>query len=149
MDRSYVDRNKATRERLAALLAATPDAALEAPIDGWSGKALVAHLAFWDRMVKLRWEHAAINGLQVPAAIDSTTTDFINDGQIPEWTAIPAHLAKELALAAAEACDQHVASLPDASVEAADNGPLYRLLDRSVHRSMHLDSLEAGLAAHR
>ena len=149
MDRSYVERNKATRERLTALLAATPDAALDAPIDAWSGKALVAHLAFWDRMVKLRWEHATSNGLLVPAAIDSTTTDFINDGQIPEWTAIPARLAKELALAAAEACDDHVAGLPDACVEAADNGPLYRLLDRSVHRTMHLDALEAGLAARR
>ena len=149
MDRSYVERNKATRERLAALLAATPDGTLEAPFDGWSGSALVAHLAFWDRMVKLRWEHAAANGLLVPAAIDSTTTDFINDGQVAEWTAIPARLARQLALAAAEACDEHVAGLPDAFVAAADNGPLYRLLDRSVHRTLHLNSLEAGLAARR
>ena len=145
MDRSFIERNEASRTRLATILAATPDVALEASLDEWTGAAMVAHLAFWDRMVKIRWQHAARTGLSVPAAIDSTLTDFINDGQLAEWRAIPAVLAKELALAAAAACDAHVAGLDDAAVEACGSGPLFRLLDRSVHRNMHLDALEAAV----
>jgi hypothetical protein len=98
-------------------------------------------------MVLLRWEHAAREGLRTPISFDGQLTDLINDGQVAEWSALPAGLARQLALSAASACDTHLAQLDDDAVQAALDAGLPRLLDRSVHRTLHLDELKAALAA--
>lgn len=149
MDRSFNARNDASRKRLADVLGRLSDAALERPLDAWSGAAILAHLAFWDRMVLVRWEHAAREGLRTPITFDSPVTDLINDSQMAEWSALPTGLARELAVSACAACDAHVAQLDDAAVQAAIDAGHLRLVDRSVHRTMHLDALEAAVAAPR
>lgn len=57
MDRSHADRNDAARTRLRDLVARLGDDGLARPLaDGWTVGAMLAHLAFWDRIVLARWQ---------------------------------------------------------------------------------------------
>ena len=56
---------------------------------------------------------------------------------------------RALVILAAADCDAHVAELPDVLAQAAVDAGMERALDRSVHRALHLDPVEAALADDR
>jgi hypothetical protein len=143
VDRSHDGRNDASRERLRELASAMDDAALERPADGeWTAGMLLAHLAFWDRFVAQRWDHAARTGRAVPINLDSEMTDLLNDASLEQWRALPGRQAVELAVAAAATVDAVIAGLDDERVQAVLDAGYTRLVDRSVHRRLHLDALD-------
>ncbi len=143
MDRSYVDRNEASRERLTLTIAGlSPEDLERSDADGWSVKVLLVHLAFWDRLVASRWRHAARSGRTTPLDIPDEAGDLINESAAAGWAAVAAERAPELALAAAREVDELVRALPDEVVEAVLDEGRPRLLDRSIHRSQHLDSID-------
>lgn len=146
MDRSFIDRADASRARLTDLLGRFSDAALATTVGDWSGTVLLAHMAFWDRMVLVRWQHAARDGRTVPTGLDAAVADLINDAMVAEWRLIPGPIARLLAMEAAEAVDAHIAQLDDPTLEASLAAGLVRLVDRSIHRTLHLDDLERALA---
>jgi hypothetical protein len=101
------------------------------------------HLAFWDRqwLAKLEeWERTGV--VVVPPLRD--VINGINDGMLPWWRSIaPAQVRHEV-VAAAEAMDAKVASLPQHLLEAilADRP---RTLIRATHRREHLGEIERAL----
>ncbi len=148
IDRSYLERNDTERARLRRLVERASDADLARPIDGgWTVAATLAHLAHWDRGVIGALEEWERNDVQ-PWGGDA---DTINAAELPRWQAMPPRAAAQVAVAAAEAVDEKVRSLPDAVVEAILAAGRTRLVDRSLHRRDHLDTLEraVGEAGHR
>ncbi len=148
MDRGYVKENDAARERLKTLVRRASDAGLIEPMPaGWTPASVLGHLAFWDQRIVVvveQWQRAG--AAAAPAAVDRGVVDWINDAAKPMLLALPPRSAAEIAVAAAEAADRAVASLPDAFLAAnqAAGGPV--ILLRALHRRQHLDEIEQVLA---
>ena len=141
-----VTANDEQRERLADIVGrlTSDDYALEA-MPGWTVGAVLAHLAFWDRLVIERWTRAIADAATIPVSLSEVLTDLINGASLAQWLAMPGPLAGREAIAAAEAVDQFVEGLEEARVAAADEAGLGRLVDRSLHRAEHLDMVDAAL----
>lgn len=122
------------------------DLAREA-MPGWTIGALLAHLAFWDRLVIERWTRAIADDATIPVNLSEVLTDLINGASLAQWRAMPGPLAGREAVAAAEAVDAYVEGLEEARIAAAEGAGLGRLVDRSRHRAEHLDMIESALEA--
>src|SRR5262249_45403926 len=108
---------------------------------GWTIGAVLAHAAFWDRYVTTRLSRWKKQGFEdVP--IDP---DAINDSALPGWRAIPGRVAAADALAAAEECDAQTARGADDLASVILAAGRLRVLDRSIHRSEHIDQIERAL----
>jgi hypothetical protein len=138
--------NDEQRERLEDIVGrlTSDDYALEA-MPGWTVGTVLAHLAFWDRLVIERWTRAIADDATIPVSLSDVLTDLINGASLAQWLAMPGPLAGREAIAAAEAVDQYVEGLEEARVAAADAAGLGRLVDRSLHRAEHLDMIDAAL----
>jgi hypothetical protein len=140
--------NDEQREQLAALVdrLTAGDYALEV-MPGWTIATLLAHLAFWDRLVIERWTQAIAADTTIPVSLSHVLTDLINGASLAQWSAMPGPLAGREAVAAAEAVDAYVEGLEQARIAAAEAAGLGRLVDRSLHRAEHIDMIEAALKA--
>ncbi len=140
--------NDEQRVRLAQVVGrlTSDDHAREA-MPGWTIGALLAHLAFWDRLVVERWTEAIADGATIPVSLSDGLADLINGASLAQWTAMPGPLAAREAVAAAEAVDACVEGLEEARAVAAQAAGLGGLIDRSRHRVEHLDAIEAALEA--
>jgi hypothetical protein len=146
MEHTYRQRNAAGRQRLRALVDRLSDADLVRSIsDGWTVAAILAHLAFWDRFVLVRWQHAAREGQRVPAGVADMLLDLINEASLAAWQALPPRVAAQQAIAAAETIEQLVAALPDDVAAEAISSGRAALLDRTLHWTAHLDEIEQAL----
>jgi DinB superfamily len=144
-DRSYVAENDRERRRLDALVGKLDDAALSRAMPaGWTVAAVLAHLAFWDQRIVLLSEQLR-RGAPVPPP-DAGSVDWINDAAKPMQLALPPRRAATLAIDAARAADQAVATLSDEwlAKNAAAGSPINLL--RAEHRREHLDEIEHALA---
>jgi DinB superfamily len=146
MDRTYITRNDASRAHLDDLVDHLTEEQLAIVADGWPVRVHLAHLAFWDRFTLLRWEETVRSGRELPVAVGDVLLDLINDAQVAHWGALHAEETRALVKLAAADCDAHVATLPDAFIQAAQDAGLPRTLDRSVHRALHLGPVEAALS---
>ena len=140
--------NDEQRERLVALVdrLTAGDYTLEV-MPGWTIGTLLAHLAFWDRLVIERWTQAIAADATIPLSLSDVLTDLINGASLAQWLAMPGPLAGRESIAAAEAVDAYVEGLEQARIAAAVEAGLGRLVDRSLHRAEHLDMIEAVLGA--
>ena len=68
----------------------------------------------------------------------------MNDVRLPFWRELAPREALEQAIKTAEALDRIVADLSPAEAEAVA-AQRYRVLDRSLHRSEHLDEVDRAL----
>ena len=144
-DRSYVAENDRERRRLEALVGRLYDAALgRAMPAGWTVAAVLAHLAFWDQRAVLLSEQLR-RAASVPQ-VDAGNVDWINDAAKPMQLALPPRRAATLAIDAARAADQAVATLSDELLakNAAAGSPINPL--RAEHRRAHLDEIEHALS---
>jgi hypothetical protein len=143
MDAKINDRNRASRDRLRAVAVRLSEEELIRPIDPpWTAAALLAHVAFWDRFVQARWLHALRTGSTVPLSIDDAAMELLNEAALPEWLVIPPGAAVAECLAAAESLDGVLESLEDEVVSQALTEGRERLVDRSLHRGEHLETIE-------
>lgn len=144
--RDHDERNRRSRERLAALTAGLDAAALRRPLgEHWNIATGLLHLAFWDRFVTERWAHADSNDLGLPVPFESVIEDLVNETLTPLLLRIPVEEAVGRALEAALASEQTIAGLSAEKIEAAQREGKPRLVDRSIHRTEHLDEIEALL----
>jgi hypothetical protein len=135
--RAIVD---ASRERLQRFVDATSNGDLSRPIDDdWTGSALLAHLAFWDRRAA-RLIRRCQQGTCVPSSADE---ELINQSALPQWRLIPPRSAAQEALDAAAAIDGLLAE-PSAE-QLARLRHIEVNYDRSKHRNEHLDYVERNL----
>jgi hypothetical protein len=143
------DRNRAAVERLRALGARLSDEELTRLIEPpWTAAALFAHVAFWDRFVHARWRLAASTGRGTPLPIDDAVQELVqelvNDASLQQWLLIPPQTAFQDCLAAAAEVDALIGSLKADVVSELVQGRRERLVDRSLHRREHLDTLETA-----
>ena len=155
VDRYYLERNQASRERLRDVVGRLTRADLARPIDpsdqsSWTIGQALGHLAFWDRFVASRWRAAGAAGPgHRPIYVPDEVEDLISSGLEPLLSAFVdgsgAGLMGE-ALAAADAVDGLIANLSDETLLRAVLAERPRMLDRSAHRAAHLDAIERALS---
>jgi len=146
--REVDERNRKTRDRFRALGSRLTDVDLARSLDpSWAVSGLMAHVAFWDRFVLGRWQLSVAAGTRTPRPIEDAALDLINDAALPQWNAVPPRVALEECLSAAEELDGFVASLDVDVVEELIRDKRERLVDRSLHRGEHLETIEAAFPA--
>jgi hypothetical protein len=142
----YSQQNNDSRRRLESLLRGLSDADLARSTDyGWTVAALLAHLAFWDHRVSVilqRWQEQGFD----PSPIDAAA---VNDSLRVICHALEPRAAAELALSAAQKVDSELDLLTaDRVKEIEDHAKATDTqlrMNRSLHRSGHLDDIEALL----
>jgi uncharacterized damage-inducible protein DinB len=143
MDRSFVALNRAATQRMHALAARLTDEELQHPVgEHWTVAIALAHIAFWDRRALHVLDLSEREGRFTFPQLD----DFVNDLSLPLWAAVPPRHAARIALESAQALDARLEAYPSALLEEfyAAN-PAFVL--RAVHRGLHLDEVDAALAA--
>ena len=141
MDRSFVERNRASRERIRDLAARLSDDELQHRVgEHWTVAITLAHLAFWDRRALYVLDMTEREGKLFIPEIDI----FVNDLSLPLWAAIPPRQAARLAVEAAEEVDRRLEAFPPSLLDQ-----IYtynqRWVVRALHRGEHLDQADAAL----
>jgi hypothetical protein len=142
MDRSFMERNRASTERIRLLAAALSDDELQTPVgQHWTVAIVLAHLAFWDRRVMYVLDMTERDGHLFIPEIDI----FVNDLSLPLWAAIPPRAAARIAIETAETLDRRLEAFPPTLLEE-----IYtynkRRVERSLHRGEHLDQAAGALS---
>ena len=141
MDRSFIERNRLSTERIRLLAAGLTDEQMQTPVgEHWTVAIVLAHLAFWDRRVMYVLDRSEQDGKLFIPEIDI----FVNDLSLPLWAAIPPRQAARIAIQTAETLDRRLEAFPPLLLEE-----IYtynkRWVDRSLHRGEHLDQAAAAL----
>jgi len=143
MDVDLTERNRASLDRLRAVAARLSEDELVRPIDPpWTAAGLFAHMAFWDRFAHARWVEAVNTGNAMPVPLADDPLELVNQAGLDGWAAVPPHLAIQQSLTAAETINAFVRTLDDGTVSRLVTSGRERLVDRSIHRGQHLDTIE-------
>src|SRR5262245_2405982 len=141
LDRSFIERNRASTDRIRALAARLSDAELQHPVgEHWTVAIALAHLAFWDRRVDYVLDMTERDGTLFIPEIDI----FVNDLSLPLWAAIPPREAARIAIETAETLDRRLESFSPALLEEI-HAYNERWVVRALHRGEHLDEVDAAL----
>lgn len=148
MSQQFVVENARERERLCNLVNNITDEELTTTLyeEGWTIAVALAHLAYWDnrRLVLVRkWTQKGVT----PTPI--VDMDITNDTLTPFLLAIPPRKAAELATLTAEALDHELEEASLDLITAIEALGDRHALNRSIHRKMHLDEIEALLRTKR
>jgi hypothetical protein len=141
LDRSFIELNRASTERIRALAARLSDAELLHPVgEHWTVAIVFAHLAWWDRRVMYVLDMTERDSKLFVPQIDIV----VNDLSLPLWAAIPPREAARIAIETAETLDKRLEEYSPALLEEVF---IYnkRWVVRSLHRSEHLDETDAAL----
>jgi hypothetical protein len=141
MDRSFVERNGASRERMLALAERLTDDELRTRVgEHWTVAVVYAHLCWWDRRVMYVLDRTEADGALFVPEIDI----FVNDLSLPLWAAVPPREAVRLALDNAAELDRRLEGYPPALLgEVFQHNPRWVL--RALHRGEHLAEAERAL----
>jgi hypothetical protein len=142
LDRAFVEQNRASTDRIRALVERLTDEEMQQWVsEHWTVAVALAHLAFWDGRVMYVLDSTERDGkLFVPEEIDIV----VNDLSLPLWAAIPPRAAATIAIETAEALD---ARLDGFRPELLEQVYAYnrRWVTRALHRNDHLDEVDATL----
>jgi hypothetical protein len=141
VDRSYIEQNRISRERIRTLAGQLSDEQLQHRVgEHWTVAITFAHLAFWDRRIGYVLDKTESDGKLFIPEIDI----FVNDLSLPLWAAIPPRQAARLAIETADEVDQRLEAFPASLLEE-----IYtynkRWVVRALHRNEHLDEADAAL----
>jgi DinB family protein len=141
MDRSYIELNRASTERIRALAARLTDEEMQTKVgEHWTVAIVFAHLAWWDRRVMYVLDMTEKDGKLFIPEIDI----FVNDLSLPLWAAIPPRAAARIAIEASETLDKRLEEYSPELLEEIYNHNK-RWVIRALHRGEHLDEADAGL----
>lgn len=136
MDLAYCERNAASFARLRELVERLIPTDLERALgDGWTVKAALMHMAFWDRYAAIfvdRWQRW---GFQRTKDDDA---EPINRAGLPEWLVAPPDHEFSAAIAAAEHANEVAASASDELRIAIDAGGEAWACQRFLHWDEHI-----------
>ena len=142
MDAGYNERNRLQTRRLKELRRLS-DEDLECPVgEYWTVAIALAHIQYWDGRAVGALEVWRRHGL--PLTLWTNGEGVINDVRLPVWSECPPREALEQAIKTAEVLDRIVEDLSPGEAETVA-AQRYRVLDRSMHRSDHLDEIEPAL----
>jgi hypothetical protein len=141
LDRSFVERNRASTERIRALAASLTDEEMQHPVgEHWTVAIALAHLAFWDRRVIYVLDITERDGKLFIPEIDI----FVNDLSLPLWAAIPPREAARIAIETSEELDRRLEDYSQALIEEI-HAYNERWVVRALHRGEHLNEVDAAL----
>jgi hypothetical protein len=141
LERSFVELNRASTQRIRNLAARLSDEELQHPVgEHWTVAIVLAHLAFWDRRVLHVLDMTERDSKLFVPEIDI----FVNDLSLPLWAAIPPRAAARIAIETAETLDKRLEGYSPALLEEIFNYNK-RWVIRALHRGEHLDEAEAAL----
>ncbi len=140
-DRSFVELNRASTQRMRALVTSLSDQEMQRRVgQHWTVAIALAHLAFWDRRVLQILDMTEHGGKLFSPAIDVS----VNDVSLPLWAAIPPREAARLAIETAETLDARLENFPPELLnEIYTQKP--RWVVRALHRGEHLEEVDAAL----
>jgi len=141
MDRSFIELNRASTERIRALAGRLSDEEMQHPVgEHWTVVIALAHLAWWDRREMYVLDMTERDGKLFIPEIDI----FVNDLSLPLWAAIPPREAARIAIDTSETLDKR---LEDYSPELLEEIYNYnkRWVVRALHRGEHLDDVDTAL----
>lgn len=141
MDRTFVEMNKQSTERLKKLVSRLTESDMHRKVGAdWTVAIALAHLAFWDQRVHLTLDRSEPGGKLMPVEIDTV----VNDVMLPMTAIIPGKAAGTLAIQTAEALDVRLEALPEGLLEQL-NAHNPRWVTRALHRNEHLDEVDTAL----
>jgi hypothetical protein len=141
LDRTFIELNRASTERIRALAARLTDEEMQTKVgEHWTVGILFAHLAWWDRRVMYVLDMTEKDSRLFIPEIDI----FVNDLSLPLWAAIPPRDAARIAIETSETLDKR---LEDYSPELLEEIYNYneRWVIRALHRGEHLDEADEAL----
>ena len=142
---TWRERDRRSRERLREVAArAGSDDAIRSEPGGWTVAAALAHIGVWDSLTAARWREARAAGQLVPDELPQGIVDFVNAGTLPLLVTLPIEAGLAFAERGAEQLASVLHSLPDEVLLEAKRLGRENLVDRSAHRTEHLDEIEAA-----
>lgn len=145
-DRSFERANDESRTELARLVEAlTPEQRRIGVGGGWTVDSVLAHMGFWDRWQGGRLSAMADGTWTIAGDVAPAVEHLANEALDPYWAAIDLPALPSLALAAATAVDTLIVRLPDATIDAVDQGPSDELLHRHRHRREHIAQIHRAI----
>jgi len=138
MDRNFVQRNRASTDRLKKLVQGLTSADMDHKVGAdWNVAVTLVHLAFWDRRVQFVLDRTQREGRLSAVEVDTVVNDLL----LPICQLVPGSDAARLAVETAEALDRQLESFPEALLEQVRaHNP--RWVNRSLHRNEHLDDVD-------
>jgi hypothetical protein len=137
------ERNREGLERLRRI-SSLSDAELAMDTgNGWSVATVLGHMAFFDRMLPLRWDVYERDGSF--AELTPNHFDLINHAGASDWSALPPGAAVTRCIAAAELAVARIEALPEKAVAVAQETNRPALLERILHWGPHLDQIESAI----
>jgi hypothetical protein len=141
MDRSFIELNRASTERIRTLAARLTDEEMQTRVgEHWTVGIVFAHLAWWDRRVMYVLDMTEKDGRLFIPEIDI----FVNDLSLPLWAAIPPRAAAQIAIETSETLDKRLEDYSPQLLEEIYNYNK-RWVIRALHRGEHLDEADAAL----
>ena len=141
MDRSFIEVNRASKERMRALAEGLSDEEMLTKVGKhWTVGIVYAHIAWWDRRVMYVLDMTEKEGRLFIPEIDIV----VNDLSLPLWGAVPPREAVRIALETAETLDKRLEEYSPALLEEIYNFNK-RWVIRALHRNEHLDEADAAL----
>ena len=141
LDRSFVEQNRASTQRIRRLVARLSDQEMLHPVGKhWTVAIALAHLAFWDRRAMYVLDMTERDGKLFIPEIDI----FVNDLSLPLWAAIPPRDAARIAIETAETVDKRLEGFSPALLEEIHTYNK-RWVIRALHRGEHLDEVDRAL----
>ena len=141
MDRSFIELNRASRERMRTLAERLTDKEMLTKVgEHWTVAIVYAHIAWWDRRVMYVLDMTEKDGKLFIPEIDI----FVNDLSLPLWAAVPPREAVRIAIENAEALDKRLEEYPPVLLEE-----IYtynkRWVIRALHRGEHIAEAETAV----
>jgi Mycothiol maleylpyruvate isomerase N-terminal domain len=142
-DRSYVEANRRSLDRMATFVETATDDDLRTEMPaGWTVSAVLGHLAFWDQRVQVVLDMSE-EGVK-PPPYDEGSVDWINDTAKRFLLAMEPRALARFAVEIATRTDERVAHLSDELLDEATQ--LWFTERRCDDRNEHLDEIEQALA---
>jgi Mycothiol maleylpyruvate isomerase N-terminal domain len=144
IDRSYIEANRASLDRMRTFVQTATDDDLRTEMPaGWTVSAVLGHLAFWDQRVQVVLDMVE-EGVK-PPPYDEGSVDWINDTAKRFLLAMEPRALARLAVEIATRTDERVANLSDELLEEATQ--TWFTQERWRDRGEHLDEIDQALGA--
>jgi hypothetical protein len=144
VDRSYVEANRASLDRMRTFVDTVTDDDLRTGMPaGWTVSAVLGHLAFWDQRVQVVLD--MVEAGVKPPPYDEGSVDWINDTAKRFLLAMEPRALARLAVDIATQTDERVAQLSDELLEEATQ--TWFTQERWRDRTEHLDEIDQALGA--
>jgi len=141
LDRSYIELNRTSRERMHTLAGRLSDEELLTKVgEHWTVGIVYAHIAWWDRRVMYVLDMTEKDGKLFIPEIDI----FVNDLSLPLWAAVPPREAVRIAMETADTLDKRLEEYSPALLEEIFDYNK-RWVIRALHRNEHLGEADAAL----